>query len=386
MQKTVLGKTGEEVSILGFGCMRLPLCGPKASDIDFPLATAMLRKAVDNGVNYLDTAYPYHSPAGIGVPGQSEIFLGRALAGGYREKVKLATKLPTWMVTTKKEMHAVLDSQLERLQTGHIDFYLAHALKSGVWENMLRAGMLEFLEEARKDGRIGHVGFSFHDILPVFADIVKGYDWEFAQIQYNYLDLDYQAGSQGALLAKERGLGLVVMEPLRGGFLTDHIPDDLRAVLAKARPGRSLADWGLRWLWSRPEVDLVLSGMSTMQQMEENLALAANPERLSEADFAAADEVRIRLLARLPVNCTACGYCLPCPNGVKIPTAFAAYNDYFLLDAEAVRAAAKMKYKYRLDEDERASKCLHCGECEEKCPQRLPISETMEKVAAIMEA
>ncbi len=386
MQKTILGKTGEEVSILGFGCMRLPLRGPKASDIDYPLAEAMLRKAVDGGVNYIDTAYPYHNAAGPGGPGESEVWLGRALAGGYREKVNLATKLPTWLVKSKKEMHAVLDSQLKRLQTTHIDFYLAHSLKSGVWENMLQAGMLEFLDEARRDGRIRHVGFSFHDIYSVFEDIIKSYDWEFAQIQYNYLDTEYQAGQRGARLAKERGLGLVVMEPLRGGFLVNHMPDDLRAVLAGARPDWSMADWGFRWLWSRAEVDLVLSGMNAMDQVEENLAIASAPGRLNDADFAAAAEVRAGLRARLPVDCTACGYCLPCPNGVKIPVNFSVYNNYFLMDADSVRQRAKSMYKFQLNEDERASRCLHCRECEDKCPQHLPISDNMEKVAALMES
>ncbi len=383
MQKRVFGNTGESLSLLGFGCMRLPLCGPGASDIDYPQATALLRRAIEGGVNYVDTAYSYHSSGGHDQPGESEPFVGRALAGGWREKVNIATKLPTWLVKSKKEMHEVLDFQLRRLQTDRIDYYLAHTLKTSLWEPMKAAGMLEFLDEARKDGRIRHAGFSFHDRFEVFADIVRGYDWEFAQIQYNYLDVDFQAGRRGAELAKSRGMGLIVMEPLRGGFLINHMPEDMRAVLAGARPEWSLADWGFRWLYNRPEVDLVLSGMAAMDQVEQNLAIAADPGTMSEADFAVAETVRAALEERMPIKCTGCGYCLPCPAGVSIPMVFNVYNDYFVMDAEPIRERARFLYSLRMNDGERADGCLHCRECEEKCPQGLPVSEYMERAAEL---
>ena len=385
MEKRTLGKTGEQASLLGFGCMRLPLNGPDASCIDQDLATAMIRKAIDQGVNYVDTAWPYHGNKGRFEPGASEPATGRALRDGYREKVKLATKLPTWVVKNQTEMHRTLDDQLRRLETDHIDFYLAHNLNSTSWPVMRQAGMLDFLEEARKDGRIKHIGFSFHDRFDVFNDIVESFDWEFTQIQYNYLDQNYQAGRSGLQLATKKGLGLIVMEPLRGGFLINSIPQTMRDVLAKARPEWSLADWGLRWLWNQPEVHVVLSGMSTMPQVEENLKIAADAgaNRLTETDLAALAEVQEYFARRLKVNCTACGYCLPCPAQVNIPKNFTLYNDYWMIDDEAARARAKFLYGVQLADFEKASNCIHCGECEPKCPQGISISAEMEEVDAI---
>ena len=384
MKQRTMGKTGEAVSILGFGCMRLPVAGPNPSCIDEDLAIAMIRTAIDQGVNYLDSAWPYHGASGFTEPGASEPLVGRALLGGYREKVKVATKLPSWMVKNRADMNRILDLQLERLQTTHIDFYLAHTLNARYWAAMQEADLAGFLEEARKDGRIKHVGFSFHDRFSVFQDIVEGYDWDFAQIQYNYLDREYQAGEAGLKLAAGKGMGVVVMEPLRGGFLINQMPDRLRAHLAGVRPSWSLADWGLRWLWSQPEISLVLSGMSTMAHVEENIAIARNAEPLSDEEASAIDAVRDEFMKLIKVPCTACGYCLPCPEGVNIPRNFMMYNDYFLTNSESSRKHFRYVYNNLvLTEEEKADRCQHCGECEEKCPQQLPISDAMADVASI---
>ena len=384
MKQRILGKTGETASILGFGCMRLPVAGPDPSYIDEELAIAMIRRAIDRGVNYLDTAWPYHGAKGFSDPGASEPLVGKALAGGYREKVKVATKLPTWLVSSRADMNRFLDLQLKRLQTTHIDFYLAHTLNARYWAAMREADLAGFFEEARKDGRIKHVGFSFHDRFPVFQEIVEGYDWDLAQIQYNYLDRDYQAGEAGLKLAAGKGMALVIMEPLRGGFLINQMPESLRAHLAGARPSWSLADWALRWLWDQPEVSVVLSGMSTMEQVEENLTIACNAEPFIDRDKAAIAAVRGEFLSRIKVGCTGCGYCLPCPEGVNIPRNFMMYNDYFLTDNETERGHIKYVYKYLvLGADEMADRCLRCGECEGKCPQQLSIGSAMEDVAAV---
>ncbi|MDR0881657.1 MAG: aldo/keto reductase [Candidatus Adiutrix sp.] len=383
MLKKTFGKTGLDLSILGFGCMRLPLTNPSdPTAIDADLATAMIRKSIDQGVNYIDTAWPYHGDSRI-EPGRSELLVAQALKGGYREKVHLATKLPTWFIQDQKQMNTVLDTQLKRLETPYIDFYLAHNLNGIVWPGIRDKGLFRFLDEALKDGRIKHAGFSFHDRYEIFEEIIKSYDWSFGQIQYNYLDVNYQAGQRGLKLAAERGLGTIIMEPLRGGFLINHVPEESQANLRGARPDWSLATWALRWLWSQPEVNLVLSGMSTMAQVEENLAIASQPSVLTERDLAALGQVVDLFRERLKINCTSCGYCLPCPQDVNIPKNFSYYNDYFLVDSEEVRSRAKFYFSAQVAEHETFAHCVHCGECEEKCPQKLPISDLMDEVAKV---
>jgi predicted aldo/keto reductase-like oxidoreductase len=383
MKQRMLGKTGESVSILGFGCMRLPVAGPDPSYIDEDLAIAMIRKAIDRGVNYVDTAWPYHGAKGFTEPGASEPLVGKALAGGYREKTRIATKLPTWLVKSRADMNRFLDLQLKRLQTSHIDFYLAHTLNARYWQAMQQADLAGFFDEARNDGRIRHVGFSFHDRFSVFQEIVEGYDWDFAQIQYNYLDRAYQAGEEGMKLAARKGMGLVIMEPLRGGFLINQMPEALRAHLHSVRPNWSLAEWALRWLWNQPEISVVLSGMSTMAHVDENLEIACRDgESFTEADEAAVTFVRDAFLRRIKVGCTGCGYCMPCPEGVNIPRNFMLYNDYHLTDNEKARGHIKYIYgNLVLEPGERADRCQSCGQCEEKCPQQLPVSELMADVA-----
>ena len=254
LPKRTIGRTGVEGSILGFGCMRLPLAGPRPDQIDRDLAISMIRNAIDGGVNYVDTAYPYHPVAGREKPGASEPLVAEALSGGYREKVLLATKLPTWLVETRRDMDRLLDEQLGRLGVRRLDFSLAHNLNAGVWDNLQALDLRGFMDSAVKDGRIRFPAFSFHDNYALFEKIVGYYDWSFAQIQYNYLDRDYQAGRRGVELAASKGMGLVVMEPLRGGFLVDLVSEACREILRKARPDWSLPAWGLNWLWNQPEV------------------------------------------------------------------------------------------------------------------------------------
>ena len=386
MQKRLFGRTGLELSILGFGCMRLPVLDPKdPSTIDFEKASAMLHRAIEAGVNYVDTAWPYHGTDRVN-PGASETFVARALKGGFREKVSLATKLPTWLVETRADLNKYLDLQLKRLETGRIDFYLAHNLNTSVWPRMKELKIREFLAEAVRDGRIGWAGFSFHDDYGLFEEIVTGYDWDFAQIQYNYLDEHYQAGRPGLELAAARGLGVVIMEPLRGGFLIRYMPEDMRKILAGVRPDWSLADWALRWLWNQPQVGVVLSGMTEMPQVTENLAIAATAGPLSEKESAALDLVKELFKKRIKAACTACGYCLPCPQGVAIPKVLGHYNDYYLLDAEEVRARAQFVFGAQMAPFEYPQNCAGCRECEEKCPQGLSISEIMAEAAKLFTA
>lgn len=379
MRYRTLGPSGPEVSALGFGCMRLPVLDGEQNRIDYPQATAMLRAAIDAGVNYVDTAFPYHG-TGFGQPGESERFLGTALGDGYRERVLLATKMPSWLIETRDDMERHLAGQLERLQTDHIDCYLLHALKAEWWVKLAAAGVLGFLDDAIADGRIRYAGFSFHDELPVFKRIVDAYPWTFTQIQYNLLDTDYQAGREGLVYAAERGLGVIVMEPLKGGRLAGRVPDEVQAVWDRAETRHTTAQWALRWVWDQPEVSLLLSGMSTPEQVADNLATAgaAEPNSLTEAERALADEVRDVYRSRTKADCTACRYCLPCPSGVDIPGVFARLNNASLYDD---LDGAKAAYLEKVHE--KASACTLCGECLEKCPQQIQIPDVLREALII---
>jgi predicted aldo/keto reductase-like oxidoreductase len=328
-------------------------------------------------VNYVDTAYPYHG-------GQSEIVVGKALRDGYRDKVKLATKLPTWQITCAEDFDRLLDEQLKKLDTTHIDFYLLHALGKSRWhEFVLKYDLLGRAEAALADGRIRHLGFSFHDDFDAFEEIANGYDhWDFCQIQYNYMDTESQAGTRGLKLAAAKGLAVVVMEPLLGGRLADP-PRDIRVTMESFAVRRSPAEWAFQWLWDQPEVTVVLSGMSDLRQVEENLrfAEASRIHAFNEADQALIARIRELYNARTVIPCTKCGYCMPCPNGVNIPGNFELFNYAHSFDDVA---SARFRYQFALAEAERSGSCIACGVCEEQCPQKIPIAEWMPKVSALL--
>jgi uncharacterized protein len=373
------GKTGERVSILGFGCMRLPVVDGRRDCIDVPLATEMLHSAIDHGVNYVDTAYPYHGSS-FDRPGESEGFVGGALTGGRREEVLVATKLPPWTVESRADMDRVLAGQLERLRTDHIDCYLLHGLSATTWTKLLELGALEFMDEAKADGRIRYAGFSFHDDPPVFAPIVDAYDWDFCQIQYNFMDIDYQAGRAGLEYAAERGLGVVVMEPLKGGRLAGRTPTEVQALWDSAPVRRSPVEWALRFVWDDPRVGLLLSGMSTMEQVVENVEIAARAEvgSLTAVERSLYDQVREAYQARIAVDCTECRYCLPCPEGITIPMILSFVNNAALFDDPSAELA---NYRFQLDAGltAPASACTACGQCEEACPQQIKVPQELAK-------
>jgi len=379
-----LGKTNEEVSALGFGCMRLPIIDGDVTKIDEERAIEMIHHAIDEGVNYVDTAYPYHG-TGMARGGESEPFVGRALKDGYREKVNLATKLPSWLIKTREDMDKYLNEQLERLQIDKIDFYLVHALNRGVWENLKKLGIDEFLNLAIKDGRIRYAGFSFHDDLAVFKEIVDYYDWSFCQIQYNYIDENFQAGTEGLKYAADKGLGVVIMEPLRGGKLIKDLPDAVTNAMEKAEIKKSPVEWALRWVWNHPEISVVLSGMTEMEHVNENLRIAsvALPNSLTEKELETMDTVKKIYSERTKVNCTGCQYCMPCPMGVNIPKNFTQYNQYHILATPQTEGELKHLYIAFVDVSERPENCVECGKCEEHCPQGIKIREELKNVKAL---
>jgi predicted aldo/keto reductase-like oxidoreductase len=355
--------------------MRLPTIGGDRSHIDESQAMRMLRHAIDSGVNYLDTAYPYHG-------GNSERFVGRALQDGYRDKVMLATKLPVRMVERTEDFDRFLDEQLVKLQTDHIDFYLFHGMRTARWETVRRLDLLAQADRALADGRIRHLGFSFHDTFELFREIIDAYDgWALCQIQYNYMNEAHQAGTRGLEYAASKGLAVVVMEPLLGGKLVAP-PPAIQALWDASGMGRSAVEWALQWLWNKPEVSVVLSGMSAMSHVEENLDCAdrSGVGTLTEDDLALIQEVRIKYEALCPIPCTQCGYCMPCPNGVDIPGNFARLNTAVMYGAFA---DARRRYGRR-PEGSRASACIQCRECEELCPQDIPISEWMPVVHEVL--
>lgn len=375
-------KNGDSLSVLGFGCMRLPMLN---GIIDEPRAIAQIRSAIDSGVNYVDTAWPYHD-------GESEPLLGKALQDGYRERVKVATKLPTWLIKSREDMDTYLNAQLERLGTDHIDYYLVHALNGPSWDSVAALGIREFLDQAKADGRIGNAGFSFHGLGDDFLRIVDAYDWVFCQIQYNYLDQEFQAGTRGLEYAAAKGLGVIIMEPLRGGNLAiPEPPASIAAIWDEAPIKRAPVEWALRWVWNHSEVTVVLSGMNDESQVAQNLAIAedALPNSLQPEELALVDRVQATYRDLMQVGCTGCGYCLPCPMDVQIPTCFDFFNKMHMFGE-----FAESKRLYGIfaggmvgnGKPGLASQCVACGECLDKCPQQIPVPDVLERVAAEMES
>jgi predicted aldo/keto reductase-like oxidoreductase len=373
MQYRKFGRLNWEVSILGFGTMRLPY-KDNVKNIDEKQATRMLRHAIDHGVNYIDTAYPYHG-------GQSEGFVGRTLGGGYRDRVKLATKMPSWLVKDPADFDKFLHEQLKKLKSEHIEFYLLHNLNKEYWKKMRELDAIGWAERAIKAGKIGQLGFSFHDEFDVFKEIVDAWDWPFCQIQYNYMDVRHQAGTRGLKYAASRGMAVVVMEPIRGGKLAV-APPSIQKVFERAHVRRRAADWALQWVWNQPEVTVVLSGMSTFQQVAENLesANSAGIGVLDQEELELIGEARRRYRKLAPIPCTQCGYCMPCPNGVDIPQNLTLYNEGKMYGRPDL---ARRQYGF-ISEKARCTACIQCRECEPKCPQNIPISEWMPKVSEVL--
>ena len=359
------------VSALGFGCMRLPVIGGKSDHVDEDLATEMLRFAVEAGVNYVDTAYPYHG-------GASEKWLGRALKHVPRDEVRIATKLPTWQVERYADFDTVFAEQLARLDLQCVDVYLLHNLFRRSWAKMLDLGALRWLDKLLADGRAGAVGFSFHDSLDVFKQIVDAYDWHLCQIQYNYMNEDVQAGTEGLRYAAGKGLAVAVMEPLLGGCLAE--PAGAIRRVWDAAPDLSPADVALQWLWDKPEVSVVLSGMTAMQHVRRNVASAARSGVgcLSEEARSVIERVRACWQEVAVIPCTRCGYCLPCPEGVDIPYNFRVYNDAQVFGGS--QQALNRALYGQMPEAARADRCVQCRQCEERCPQGIAVSEELVKV------
>jgi predicted aldo/keto reductase-like oxidoreductase len=350
--------------------MRLPLADKQSGKVDEPEATRMIRYAVDHGVNYVDTAYPYHQ-------GKGEAILGNALKDGYRDKVKVTTKLPVWLVEKAEDFDRYLNEQLERLQMQKLDFYFLHGLTGERWAKMRDLGVLRWAERAMAGSRFDHLGFSFHDNVETFKQIIDGYDnWTSAQVQYNYMDVDNQAGRRGVEYAARKGLAVVVMEPIRGGQLANP-RGPVAEVWKRAAGKRSPAAWALLWVWNQPEVSVLLSGMSTMEQVVENVALAdsARPGVLSPEDLALVDQAREAYKGLAPIACTGCRYCMPCSSGVEIPDIFEMYNEAMIYED-----AREARWLYgRLKEEQRANACVKCGECADVCPQQIDIPGWLEK-------
>lgn len=371
MQYRILGKTGIKLSILGFGCMRFPVLNNDEGRINEPESEQMLVEAIKNGVNYFDTAFTYHNET-------SEDFVGRFLKKGYREKVYLATKLPCWEVEKRSDMDRLLDEQLTRLRTDHIDFYLLHALTKGRWENLIKNDVFDFIDKAIKDGRVSNIGFSFHDDLLAFKEITDAYNWDFCQIQYNFMDEEYQAGTEGLRYAADKGMGVIIMEPLRGGYLTNNLPEKIRNLWNSSGMKKSPAEMALQWVWNHPEVSMVLSGMSNLKQVIENCRTAEKikPGSISNKELGVIRKVRDEYLNRQLILCTGCNYCIPCPEGVDIPGIFSFYNEGKMYDNFSI---ARVRHSILVKEEERADKCVECGECLEHCPQQIAIPDELKK-------
>ena len=377
MKYRTIEKSGEKVSLLGFGTMRLPVVNSDMSKVDEAEAIRMIRSAIDQGVNYVDTAYMYHD-------GFSETVTGKALKDGYREKVLLADKLPLWMANAAEDMDRIFSNQLKRLETDHIDMYLVHNINQAVWKRMKKFNTMEFLEKKKAEGKIKMIGFSFHDEFDLFKEALESYPWDFCQIQLNYMDAELQAGLKGLKLAGSLGIPVIVMEPLKGGKLTDVLPQSIQDFWAQAPVHRTPAEWALRWVADFPEVLTILSGMSTMDQVEENLRILdeADPNSLTEAERKLVQTVSDEYNKLIRFSCTECRYCMPCPVKIDIPDIIGRYNDWFVYEGNE---KIMQDFKIWVPADGMPSACESCKACEEHCPQHLPVSEIMARAKEVFE-
>jgi hypothetical protein len=363
-------KNGDQLSILGFGCMRFSK--------DEKEVEKQIIYAIENGVNYFDTAYIYPN---------SEVVLGRVLSKGYRERVKIATKLPPYLVKKREDLDKIFNEELSRLQTNYIDYYFIHMITDvNIWTRLIELGILEWIEEKKKSGQIRNLGFSYHGGRDEFVKLIDIFDWDFCMIQYNYLDEHNQAGKSGLQYAASKGIPVMVMEPLRGGKLVTNLPKAVYQVWDNAYVKRSPAEWAFRWIWNHPEVMVVLSGMNSQEMVEENIRVAsdAEAESFTELDYALFDKVSKILMETIKIPCTGCNYCIPCPVGVDIPTCFSCYNN---IEIEG-KLGAITKYIMQTSlksKAHNASLCINCGKCETHCPQNIPIRLELAKVSKAME-
>lgn len=372
MEYRKLDKLGIETSLLGFGCMRFPTI---EGEIDEEEAEKMIDRAIKGGVNYIDTAYPYHN-------GKSEPFVGRVLQKYPRDSYYLATKLPCWGINALEDAKRLLQEQLDRLQTDHIDFYLMHAMNRDLFRKMAGLGVVDYLEQMKQEGRIRFLGFSFHDGYDAFEEIITYRDWDFCQIQYNYMDTDEQAGDRGYALTEKLGIPVIIMEPIKGGSLAK-LPVGIHSMLEELRPGDSDARWALNWVASHPNVKVILSGMSSMEQTEQNLETFSDFKALTPEEMKRVQEVAAAMRARVMNGCTGCRYCMPCPAGVNIPKNFSVWNTYHIYENQG---QLDWQYHHELQEEEKAHNCIKCGKCEKACPQQLHIRDDLARMDQEMKA
>ena len=367
---------GNKLSCLGFGCMRFPRSGGR---IDMEETERELLRAYEAGINYFDTAYIYPgSEAAIG-----EIFEKH----GIRSKVHIATKLPHYMIRSAQSLDKYFEEHLKRLRTDYIDYYLMHMLNDiSAWEKLKALGIVEWLEEKKRTGQIRQVGFSYHGNSDMFCRILDAYDWDFCQIQYNYMDEHSQAGREGLQYAHSKGLPVVIMEPLRGGRLAKSLPVQARQIIKKHSVHHSPAGWAFLWLWNQEEVTVVLSGMNSMEMLEENIRTASHSSAglLTEDDLQMLDNVAQVINSKMKVGCTGCHYCMPCPQGVDIPGTFSAYNRCYSEGRMTGFREYLMTTALRKDSAS-ASQCIGCGACERHCPQHIQIREELKNARKVLE-
>jgi len=387
MKYRKMGSLDWEVSALGFGCMRLPSRRLNRLRADTNKSIRIIRHGLDLGINYIDTAWVYHL-------GDSEKILGKALKGSYRDKVHLVTKLFMMLVRKPEDFDNFLHKQLKRLNTDYLDAYLFHGINKGSFEKIKELGLIEKMEKARDKGLIKHIGFSFHDTYPVFKEIIDYYDWDIAQIQYNYMDTSIQARTEGLRYAHSRGIAVVIMEPLRGGNLVNP-PKEALDIMRSAKNQKSPVEWALQFLWNQPEISTVLSGMGNMQMVDENCKIAdrSGINTLSQDDKEIIEKLASVYRDKILVPCTGCEYCMPCPSGVNIPQNFAILNDSHINHSSWHRYSIKRGYrkladsKDKIDKDDpngNAAMCTRCNECVEKCPQNIAIPDELEKVHSVL--
>ena len=371
-----LDKYGNKLSALGFGCMRFPR---KMGSINMEIAEKLIMQAYEGGVNYYDTAYIY--------PG-SEVAIGEIFEkNNIRDKIYIATKLPHYLIKSREALDKLFNEELARLRTDYIDYYFMHMLTDiAAWKRLKSLGIIEWLQEKKDSGKIRQVGFSYHGNSDMFCSLVDAYDWDFCMIQYNYMDEHSQAGRRGLNYAHQKGLAVMIMEPLRGGKLVNNLPEAAKSIFNSYKKCYTPAQWSFRWLWNQPEITVVLSGMSNVAMVDDNIKTACSAEigDLSDEDDKMLRRVACAINSKMKVGCTGCGYCMPCPKGVDIPGTFAAYNrkyaeGWFWAEKEYIMCTALRK------KPTSASNCVGCGKCEKHCPQAIEIRKSLKDAQGELE-